>query len=407
MFRFELSPSKDISLNDLKIALFNYISSISDDKKFTIRIKNFNLTDDKEDMSQEHLKTLELFGIKGSDLAYQSYNLKFQQQLATKLLMDKNAFSCFCTAPNKPYDGACENLSDEDVLTREDPFSIRVKKPSNDIEFDDMIKGRVKFFKDEFDSFVILDIKKMPRDDFATAIDDILSDISTILIDKTELKSTSKQILIQKYLGYDKEITYATLPTIKGGEVLVKDLLCDGFLPNAIINYIITLSYNTSDKIFELGDMIDSFKLEDIKKSSSTFDLAKLKEINKEHIKKTPPLQLATYLGYSSLDLGELAKIYTKFGSTINEIKPKIDAIFAKKEPDIELEGFDTLFKLAKEAPFCKSYDEFEEYLLKESGFSGKDFSKTLKFILTGSLDEIDLKEIYPFIKNYLGEIIK
>ncbi len=144
-----------------------------------------------------------------------------------------------------------------------------------------------------------------------------------------------------------------------------------------------------------------------ISKSPAKFDITKLRQINREHIKRLAPLELAKFIGYSSKDLGELAKIYTEEGSTINEIKPKIDAIFAKREPLAFQEEFATLSKIAKDAPYFKEYNDFEAYLSTESGLKEEQLFTPLRFLLTGAENGPNLSDIYPHIKNYLGEIIK
>ena len=424
MFRFAPSPTGDMHIGDLRVALFNHICATQADDKLLVRIEDTDKERNIQGKDQEILDILTLFGIRFHDVTYQSHNLKFHQQLATKLLMDKNAFSCFCTAEQLAadreksqnekrtyqYNGACENLSDDTVLNNESPFSVRVKHPSQDITFEDEILGDVVYKKEEIDSFVILNVDKTPSANFATAIDDLLGDISMLIQGEEHLANTPKQIMIRDYLGYDKTITYAHLPTILHDDnniTSVKSLLEEGFLPSAITNYLIMVGNKTPMEIFDMQEAIAWFDLSTISKSPAKFDMNQLRQINREHIKKMHALELAKFIGYSSKDLGELAKIYTEEGSTINEIKPKIDAIFAKKEPLEFQEEFIILKKIAKEAPFFKAFDDFKAHLEKQSGLKGKPFFKPLQYLLTGSDNSPNLSDIYPHIKNYLGEIIR
>jgi glutamyl-tRNA synthetase len=421
LFRFASSSTGDIHIGSLRIALLNYICAIQAGDKLLIRIEDIDNTSIEQGKEQEMLDILTLFGISYHDITYQSHSLKFHQQLATKLLMDKHAFSCFCTpqeladdkekAKNEnrtyQYNGACENLSDEAVLHNESPFSVRVKRPSQDIIVKDKIKGEVVFKKEEIDSFVILNIDKRPTPDFATAIDDLLGDISIIIQDEEALNSTPKQVMIRNYLGYDKEISYAHLPTLSKSDISVKWLLEEGFLPSAIVNYLIAIGNTTPVEIFGLQEAIEWFDLSKISNEPSSFDINRLREINCEHIKQMPALELAKFIGFSSKDLGELAKIYTEEGSTINEIKPKIDAIFAKKSPLSYQEEFTLLTKIAKEAPFFKTFDDFKTHLESESGLEQEALLEPLRYLLTGAESGPSLSDIYPHIKNYLGEIIR
>ena len=108
MFRFAPSPTKDMHIGNLREALFNFIVSYQKDEKLHIRIENTDTKQNIDEKVQEILEILALFGISWSEVTYQSHNLKFHQQLATKLLMDKNAFSCYCT--NEDIDRAKEYI---------------------------------------------------------------------------------------------------------------------------------------------------------------------------------------------------------------------------------------------------------------------------------------------------------
>jgi glutamyl-tRNA synthetase len=433
LFRFAPSPRVDFSIRDLQIALFNFIISLQKDEKLHIHLKDIDIKQNIDEKVQEILELLTLFKISYSDVTYQSHNIKFHQQLATKLLMDKNAFSCFCTSDDiqkakeeaksknieYQYNSTCENLSDEEVLNNEKPFSIRVKRPDKDITFKDEIIEDITFKKESIDSFVILEVDKTPTYNFACSLDDMLSDISMVIKGQESLSDTPKQILLRDYLGYDKKISYAHIPIIlnESGKKMsetdeaysIKWLLDEGYLPQAISNYLILILIEdkTQTEIFTLDEVKEWFDLKNISKSPVKFDIRDLKRINREHIKKLSPLELAKFIGFSSSDLGELAKIYTKECSTINEIKPKIDAIFAKKDPTEFIEEFKKLQAIAKDAPYFKEYDEFKNYISNKSGLKGENLLKPLRFLLTGSKSDLDLSVIYPHIKNYLGEIIR
>ena len=418
MFRFTPTFAKDLDIKDLKVAIFNYLMAKKSGEKFVVRIN-----DNAQNNSAEALEILKHFGINFDDIVYQSSNLKFYHQFATKLLIDKKAFSCFCSkkeleekeakakANGKPYryDGTCEKLSDMEVLDNEKPFCIRIKKPQSKICFDDKLKGKVCLEGEEIDSFVILEYDKSPTENFSSAIDDMLMDVSFIIRDESELLETPRQILIREYIGYDKKIEYVHLSSIKNAEFSIKELLEFGFLPDAINNYLILLGYKTPCKIFNLTEAIEWFEIENLSKNEAEFDLEKLKDINKEHIKLSDSKSLAKAVGFGGDEsIGNLVKFFTKEASTLKEIKEEIELIFSKKsgykKSDFEV---DRLLSLAKEAPFFEEFDEFEKYLLQKSGLKGKAFFMPLKYILSGSFTGTNPKDLYPYIKNYLGEIIK
>ncbi len=431
MYRFAPSPTGDMHIGNLRVALFNYICAKQNGKKFIIRIEDTDKERNIDGKDKEILEILDLFGITYDEIYYQSNNLKFHYQIATQLLINKKAFACFCSedlldqkreqakknSVAYMYDDRCAFLSNEEVLNNKKPFVIRIKRPDKDIRFIDLIKGEMSFSAKTIDSFVILRADKTPTYNFACAIDDMLHDISTIIRGEDHLPNTPKQELIREYLNYNKKITYAHLPIIlntQGKKMSKRDnassikwLLNEGFLPSAIINYLILLGNKTPTEIFTLDEALEWFDIKNISKSPAKFDIDKLKQLNREHIKKTDPLKLSKFIGYSSKDLGELAKIYTEEASTINEIKDKIDKIFSIKNSDKFKEELNILKNICKDMPYFEKFDEFKSYLSDKSSLKGKNLFKPLRVLLTGSENGPNLSEIYPHIKNYLGEVIK
>lgn len=431
MLRFAPSPTGDMHIGNLRVALFNFIYAKQNGEKFLIRIEDTDKERNIEEKDKEIINTLSLFGISYDQLLYQSKNLKFHQQFATKLLTDKHAFACFCTKDRLQrkkenaqknsvayrYDGRCRELTDEEVLNNESPFVVRIKKPKNDIEFEDIIKGKLSFSPDNIDDFVILRVDKTPTYNFACAIDDMMSDISLVIRGEDHVSNTPKQILIREYLGYDKKIKYAHLPIIlneEGKKMSKRDdassvawLLEQGFLPQAVTNYLILIGNKTPKEIFDLNEAIKWFDLKNIAKAPAKFDINKLRQINREHIKLIDSKTLSSLIGYSSFDIGELAKLYTEEASTLVEIKSKIDKIFSKKSCGEFSEELEILKDIAKNTPFFKDFNDYKTYLSEKSSLKGKKLFKPLRILFTGESDGPNLSEIYPHIKNYLGEIIK
>ncbi len=431
MFRFAPSPTGDMHIGNLRVALFNYICAKQKHEKFIIRIEDTDTQRNIEGKDRELLDILSLFGISYDQLLYQSDNLKLHRQLATKLLMDKHAFACFCTpqtlekkreeakknATAYRYDGICRELSDEEILNNESPFVIRIKKPKEDITFTDIIKGDLTFTPENIDDFVIMRVDKTPTYNFACAIDDMISDISMVIRGEDHVSNTPKQILIRDYLGYDKKINYAHLPIIlneEGKKMSKRDdassvswLLKQGFLPSAISNYLILIGNKTPKEVFDLKEAIEWFDLKNISKAPAKFDIDRLKHLNREHIKRTDSKTLSSLIGYSSEDLGDLAKLYTQEGSTLEEIKTKIDKIFSQKSCDEFPKELAILKDIAKDAPFFKDFNDYKSYLSEKSSLKGKRLFKPLRVMFTGEKDGPNLSDIYPYIKNYLGEIIK
>ena len=353
--------------------------------------------------------------------------------MALQLMTQKKAFACFCSdekldelrqkaeSEKKPfrYDDFCENLSDETVLNTNAPFTVRIKRPEQNIKFTDLLKGSFDYAPFDVDSFIILRQDKTPTYNYACAVDDMLMDISVVIRGEDHVSNTPKQIHIRNSLGYEKEIKYVHLPIILNAQTgkkmskrddasSVKWLIEQGFLPSAIANYLVLMGNKTPTEIFTLEEAISWFKIENVSKSSAKFDIDKLRFINRKHIEMLDEMRLSKILGFADADIGKLGKIFLEEASTTKEIKEKIEPIFA---PKTSCEGFEEEFSKLKEclqkAPFFEDYEELKKYVMEQTGLKGKNLFKPLRYILTGVDNGPNISDIYPLIKNYLGEIIK
>ena len=433
MLRFAPSPTKDMDISDLRVALFNYIVAKQLDEELLIRIEDSDKKKNIEGKDREILELLSLFSIEHRPAVYQSENIKKYHQMAMALLMGKKAFSCFCSDERLElqrqkakdegklyrYDGCCEELPNNAVIDNEAPFTVRIKKANDTIKFNDALKGEFDYDPFDVDSFILLKKDKIPTYNFACAVDDMLYDISTVIRDEEYISDTPKQIHIRQALGYDKEINYIHLPMIinantgkkinkNDNESSVKWLIDEGFLPSAIANYLVSIGNDTPKEIFTVEEAIEWFDVSRLSKSAAEFDIEKLRAINKEHLKSMDEMRLSKILGFADTDIGKLAKIYLEEASTIKEIKEKIDAIFSKKDtPEEFLKEFGKIKECLIDAPYFDDFNELKKYITRQTGAEDKGLLKPLRYILTGTDLGPDLSDIYPYIKNYLGEIIK
>ena len=413
MYRFAPSPTADMRISDLQIALFNYICAKQSGAMFIVRMEDTDKAKNIEGKDQEILDMLSIFGITYDSLYYQSDNFKYHLQFASSLMDKKKAFACFCTEEElqtDKYSGKCLHVSDEEILNNNLPFSIRIKKPDLDITFTDTIKGKLTFESDEVDSFVIMEQNKYPTYNFACATDDMLQGVKNIIRHEEHIFNTPKQEHIRKALGYNEEIKYTHIPKIQNtndNESRVKWLLDQGYMPEAIINYLILLSYEAPSEIFTLADVISWFQFTNLSKTPKKFDINRLKLINREHIKLIEDVELSKRIGYSCASIGKLAKLYTSEVDTTAQIKVKVDLIFSQKKSDEYQEGLDKLKAIIKDAPFFENFDEFKKYLEEKSKIKGQKFLNLLKILFIGEESGPDLDDLYPLIKNYLQEIAR
>jgi glutamyl-tRNA synthetase len=253
-------------------------------------------------------------------------------------------------------------------------------------------------------------LNKEPSYDLCSAVDDMLSNISTIIIDKQDKNNTIVQDEIRNSLGYTKDINYIYLAPITNiKDISVISLIAQGYLPAAIANYLVEISYNIPKEIFTLEDAIQNFDINRISNTPTPFNLERLKIINKKYLTLIDNMRLSKLIGYADEDIGKLAKLYLNQCDTIKQIKEKIDLIFnpnLKKSPQNLQNEFIKIKESISQAPFINDFEEFKQHISKQTNFNDKLLITLLNIAFTGSNDNPNLDIIYPLIKNYIGVII-
>lgn len=433
MYRFAPSPTGDMHIGNLRAAIFNYLCAKKSGQDFILRIEDTDTARNIAGKDEEIKEILRAFGISWQHFYVQSENLRQHRQMALKLVAEKKAFACFCTseileqkkeAAKKAgkayrYDGACEHLKDSEVLENDKPFVIRLKKPQKAMEFTDLIKGKLHFEPENIDSFVIMRADKTPTYNFACAVDDMLEGVSCIIRGEDHTSNTPKQEHIRASLGYDKAMIYAHLPIILNDEgqkmskreahSSVKWLLEQGILPCAVANYLILLGNKTPREIFTLDEAVEFFDIKNVSKSPARFDMKKLLQINREHIRLLDDEKLNEILGFKGKNLANLARFYTQEASTINELKEKLNAIFGTKnfgEFKDECEKIKGILNSPK-FELAKDYESFKNELMQKSGLKGKNFFMPLRLVLTNSAHGPELSELYGLLKPFIKDIVR
>lgn len=427
MLRISLSPTDEMPVGTLRIAIFNALLSRQRNEPLIVRFEDIQIQQNSDGKVKEIQQILGLFGIEYTDVVYQSANLRFHRAMAIQLLQDKKAFNCFCTPAelekkrelaarqNRPfrYDDTCTHLPPEETIDNENPFTVRLKRPESSIVVEDIVQGTVRFEPVEIDSFVLLRAEKIPTYTFACAIDDMLSDISLVVRGNEHFEDTPRQIAVRDALGYEKQIGYAHLPPIlnDGGEqdsTSVKWLLEQGFLPEAIANCLILTGNQTPSEIFTMAEAMEWFDLKKVSKTPAVFSMDTLRFINREHLKRMDDKELSRYVGFADDAIGKLAKLYLEEVSTTRELKAKIAAIFAEKTvPDALAESAESIREVIKTAPYFDTFDALRQYVAQSTGMQEDRLHAALRILLTGEESGPKLEEVYAYIKPYLGEIVK
>ena len=433
MLRFAPSPTGDMHIEQLRVALFNYMTAKQKDVNFIVRIEDTDKERNITGKDTEIMEILEKFALPHDSVSHQSENLHIHQTLAIRLLEEKKAFVCTCTPEqldeereaveqNKAvqhYSGRCTSVRAEELKRLKEekiPFVVRIKAPDAPVVFHDMIQGDIETAPNDVDSFVILNTDGTPTYNFACACDDMIAGVDLIIRSEEHLPNTPKQKHIQTLLGYQQEITYAHLPLLLNTEGkpmcredetgTVKWLFEQGFIPDAIANYLILLGNDTPAEIFTMPEALEWFDLSRLSSSPATFDIDVLRSTNRAHLKRMDDKRLSTLFGFADENIGKLAKLYLEEASTINELASQIEPIFAPKDFEGEWGAqMQTMEEIIQNAPMIDDYDDFTAHIVHMTGLKGESFFKPLRLILTGAEHGPELSEIYPLIKPYLLEI--
>jgi len=434
MLRFVLIPDGDMPIGALRIALINYIVAKQRNEGFILRVEDTDKARNIEGKDEETKQILEKFAIQSDQVIHQSEQLGRYQQLAVKLVEGGKAFLCICSEEDlererrraeeekRPYrySGRCTTMDSEEIRRIKEeriPFTIRIRKPAEAVTFDDTVRGEIRTDPGEVDHCVILRADGTPTQSFASACDDMMEGVSMVIREEDQLPETAKEIHIQRSLGYESGTVYAHLSPLLNEEgkkiskkdtaYTVKELMEEGFLPDAIINALLLPNTDTPEEIFTLPQAIERF---DLKRFSSParFDIESLRRLNREHLKRMDDLTLSRIFRFADAEVGRLVKLYLEEAATIKELDQRIHAVFSPKKCEGKwAEEMRILSALILEAPYFRKFDAFYKYLAKHSGLEGRRLQKSLRLLLTGTEEGPELNEIYPLIKSYITEIVR
>jgi glutamyl-tRNA synthetase len=389
MLRFAPKLDSDLTLSNLRVAILNYLVAKQNDDRFILRFADIDSDKIIEGKDSEIIQIFEKFAIKDDLRYHQQERQSIHQKLALGLLESNKAYICVCDDSTKECQ--CQNLdkkSLQEIKESKKPFVIKLNS-------------------DEFKDIVILDNNAKPTYNFAMACDDMLDDIDTIITTKDQTKEYLIQQVIKKLLGFQKETTTYFIPSIDT-KISLEYLLKEGFIPDAIINYLLLLGYkDAKSDIFTLPEAIkwyDIAKIDD----DNQFNINRLKDINRQHLINVDDKELSRVFGFADSDIGKLAKLYLNECSTIDELDKKIKPIFKPKDFDND---YADEMKIAQDvifnAPMIDSYGELKEYILANSTLNADNLDVVLSLLMTNQKNDLtNLDKIYDCIKTYILEVI-
>ena len=423
MLRIALPAYRDLSVNDLREALVNYILARQRGEGLVLRLDD---SEPLEGPAEPIEPILESFALQWDHLLRQSESHRFYQQLGLTLLKQSKAFVCTCipassTASSQPVacDGRCANNGVETLSQLQNdriPFVLRMHRPEDSVVLHDAMHGTLETSPQEIDSFVIVQADGQPSPLFACAVDNMLSGVTTIVRQAPDLDDTFRQIHICRQLDYHVTTTWVHLPPILGPDdqpLRIDDpygsvvgLLNAGFLPDAIINYLLAAGNTVPQSIFTLADAISWFDLSSLSLTPVRFDLETLRKRNRAHLGRMDDKALSSLYGFADPDIGQMIKLYLSEADTLQELDDRIKPIFAPKPCRGERgDAMRMLSRAIASAPMFRDYDAFKSYLMAQTHLSESHFTPSLQRLITGSESGPEASTIYPLIRSYLAEV--
>jgi glutamyl-tRNA synthetase len=317
--RFAPSPTGYLHIGGARTALFNYLLAKKESGTFVLRIEDTDVARSTQESVDAILDAMTWLGLSYDEgPIYQSDRFDLYKEKVQKLLDEGKAYRCYCTAEEldakrekakqegrKPkYDGTCRNRTDQPDA----PYVVRFKLPDGGEEttFVDRIKGSISFRHEELDDLIIQRTDGTPTYNFVVVIDDAEMEINLVIRGDDHINNTPRQILLYQALNYPIP-EFAHVPMILGsdkkrlskrhGATSVMAYQEMGFLPEALINYLVRLGWSSGDEeIFSLEDLINKFSLDSVGRSAGVFNPEKLLWLNSHYIKTGNPQRLAELL---------------------------------------------------------------------------------------------------------------
>ncbi len=331
--RFAPSPTGYLHIGGARTALFSWLHARKHGGRFVLRIEDTDQERSTAASINAILEGMSWLGLEYDEGPFnQTDRLERYQAVIQQLLDEDKAYYCYCSKERlemvrakqmalkeKPrYDGYC--LENNDEIPEGVTPVVRFRTPREGIVVvDDEVRGRVVFKNEELDDLIIARPDGMPTYNLSVVVDDLDMDITHVVRGDDHLNNTPRQIHILRALGAEPPI-YAHVPMILGedakrlskrhGAVSVMQYHEDGYLPQALLNYLVRLGWSHGDQeIFTIDEMIDLFDINDINHSASVFNAEKLLWLNHQYIKSMPPEhiahQLSWHLGRLDIDPAE------------------------------------------------------------------------------------------------------
>ena len=380
--RFAPSPTGFMHVGNLRTALYAWLLARSEGGKFILRIEDTDQARYVANAVEVIYATLKSAGLEhdegpdkdgGCGPYIQSERKSLYREYAEKLVNSGHAYYCFCEKCEESGEDVIHDASTLCPCAAMDaaeaaakaasgvPHVIRQRIDRSKVStFTDAVFGEIQIENKVLDDQILLKQDNMPTYNFANVVDDHLMNITHVVRGSEYLSSTPKYNLLYEAFGWEIP-TYVHLPLIMGrdadgnvsklskrhGSVSFENLVAEGYLPEAIVNYLALLGWSPkSDReIFTLAELGESFKISGLNKSPAVFDYDKLRWMNSEYIKALSPEEFAAKaLPFANVEGTFIAGAWEKIAAllhgrteVLSEIPEKIGFLLAQPEYDIEL----------------------------------------------------------------------
>lgn len=368
--RFAPSPTGFMHIGNLRTAIFEYLVAKHDGGDFILRVEDTDQNRKVEGAIDFIYDTLKLCNIEISEGPnnegnfgpyIQSERLYFYKHYAEELVKMDKAYYCFCTeetleemreeADKKKipflYDGRCSRLSKEEIaekIKNGEKYVIRQKMPKEGFSIvNDVVYGDIKVENKVLEDQILLKSDGYPTYNFANVIDDHLMNITHVIRGNEYLSQTPKYNLLYEAFGWTQP-TYIHVPMVLGedgnklskrnGDASFMDLYNEGYLPEAIVNYLVLLGWSpeTNQEVYTMDELIKAFDAKRISKSPSSYDVKKLQWFNQKYIKNLSDEEyikfVKPFLTYDVSDKSDdwvnklllIYKDHISYGKEINDV---------------------------------------------------------------------------------------
>jgi glutamyl-tRNA synthetase len=372
--RFAPSPTGYLHVGGARTALFCYLQARHSDGTFILRIEDTDLERSTPESVQAILDGMEWLGLEYDEGPYyQTQRFDRYAEVVQQLLDEGKAYRCYCSkerieaireeqmkAGLKPrYDGHCR----EGVEPVEGVKPVvRFRNPrEGSVVFNDLVRGRIEISNDELDDLVIARPDGSPTYNFTVVVDDWDMKVSLVIRGDDHINNTPRQVNIYQALGAELP-DFAHVPMILGedgarlskrhGAVSVLQYRDDGYLPQALVNYLVRLGWSHGDQeIFSLDEMIRLFDIHDVNRKASAFNSDKLDWLNQHYMRELPAAEVARHLAWHFENQG----IDASAGPALEDLVP------------VQADRVKTLKEMAAQSRvFYEDYEDFDEGAAKK-----------------------------------------